>query len=438
MNITMRLMKSLKRCIPNAPCTIRGYANLNLRQLDVGYNRRSKEIEKEAEFHMKDVDYYNSKYYANSPVEMVFQESKGRSLIAKKHISPGELVLSSTPYVQIVHHSHFDKQCYNCTKPLNETAARKKSVLACSECEQVCFCSTDCYDQSKLFHTLSLECDSLKRLGEHYKLERQEKGDGKWKKNRGVDHVTKDYYSVVRYLIKTLCQRYFETKIPNQNKNEYCFEDLWRHISHRKFMMASSEEDMMIAKMSAEMILNVRANITNKVLLDGVDELMLYELVGKQRSNAISQNGSYSPGLEQRETLSTSRVPGNPTKVLSCGAFGIFPPISYVNHSCFPNCELIERDNKMYLYAVHDISAGEEVAFCYMNPDTTSERRKFQLNECFFFECECPPNSKRFCNKKYMEEHLCKSCSSSLLIYIPEQNRRCCFACGYKTAVLSK
>lgn len=38
----------------------------------------------------------------------------------------------------------------------------------------------------------------------------------------------------------------------------------------------------------------------------------------------------------------------------------------YINHSCEPNCEPLEHDNgRVYIYALRDIEAGEELSYYY-------------------------------------------------------------------------
>jgi uncharacterized protein len=38
---------------------------------------------------------------------------------------------------------------------------------------------------------------------------------------------------------------------------------------------------------------------------------------------------------------------------------------SLVNHSCEPNCEPTEEDGRIYLFALRDIAAGEELTYDY-------------------------------------------------------------------------
>src|SRR5215813_5542543 len=37
----------------------------------------------------------------------------------------------------------------------------------------------------------------------------------------------------------------------------------------------------------------------------------------------------------------------------------------WINHSCDPNCEAIEEDDRIFIHAVRDIQAGEELLYDY-------------------------------------------------------------------------
>jgi uncharacterized protein len=53
----------------------------------------------------------------------------------------------------------------------------------------------------------------------------------------------------------------------------------------------------------------------------------------------------------------------------------------WINHSCDPNCEAVEEDDRIFIYAVRDIQAGEELLYDYHmeldEPITKSAKEKF-------------------------------------------------------------
>ena len=57
------------------------------------------------------------------------------------------------------------------------------------------------------------------------------------------------------------------------------------------------------------------------------------------------------------------------TYLFSCGDNGIvidgFGTAMFINHSCDPNCETEEEDGRVYVVAIRDIAAGEELTYEY-------------------------------------------------------------------------
>jgi SET domain-containing protein len=53
----------------------------------------------------------------------------------------------------------------------------------------------------------------------------------------------------------------------------------------------------------------------------------------------------------------------------------------WINHSCNPNCEAIEEDDRIFIHAMHDIQPGEELFYDYAleidEPVTEQSKRKF-------------------------------------------------------------
>jgi SET domain-containing protein len=57
----------------------------------------------------------------------------------------------------------------------------------------------------------------------------------------------------------------------------------------------------------------------------------------------------------------------------------------WINHACDPNCEAIEEDDRIFIYAMRDIEAGEELFYDYaleIDEPITPESKKE-------FECHC-------------------------------------------------
>jgi uncharacterized protein len=53
----------------------------------------------------------------------------------------------------------------------------------------------------------------------------------------------------------------------------------------------------------------------------------------------------------------------------------------WINHCCDPNCQAIEEDNRIFIYAMRDIEAGEELFYDYAmeidEPISEESQKKF-------------------------------------------------------------
>jgi len=72
---------------------------------------------------------------------------------------------------------------------------------------------------------------------------------------------------------------------------------------------------------------------------------------------------------------------------------GVFPNVSRLNHSCFPNTcfNWDARQKKGTLYALMDIDKGTELTVSYINDFTwaTIDERQEELKSIFKFNCQC-------------------------------------------------
>ncbi|XP_006009896.1 histone-lysine N-methyltransferase SMYD1 isoform X2 [Latimeria chalumnae] len=73
---------------------------------------------------------------------------------------------------------------------------------------------------------------------------------------------------------------------------------------------------------------------------------------------------------------------------------GLFPNICLVNHDCWPNCTVIINNGKIELRANSKISKGDELNVSYVDFINTSQDRKKQLKQQYYFDCTCDHCSK--------------------------------------------
>ncbi len=62
----------------------------------------------------------------------------------------------------------------------------------------------------------------------------------------------------------------------------------------------------------------------------------------------------------------------------------------WINHSCDPNCEAIEEDGRVFIYALRDIRPGEELFYDYqLEVDEPVTRETEQESKCFCGSSRC-------------------------------------------------
>jgi uncharacterized protein len=62
----------------------------------------------------------------------------------------------------------------------------------------------------------------------------------------------------------------------------------------------------------------------------------------------------------------------------------------WINHSCDPNCEAIEKDDRIFIYAMRDIKPGEELFYDYaleIDEPITEESKKKYACHCGSSRC---------------------------------------------------
>ena len=97
----------------------------------------------------------------------------------------------------------------------------------------------------------------------------------------------------------------------------------------------------------------------------------IIEYTGERVSEEAAPNDEDNPhtfnfGLENGEVINPE-IGGNDAR--------------WINHCCDPNCQAIEEDNRIFIYAMCDIGAGEELFYDYAmeidEPITEESKRNF-------------------------------------------------------------
>uniref|UniRef100_M4BP63 MYND-type domain-containing protein n=1 Tax=Hyaloperonospora arabidopsidis (strain Emoy2) TaxID=559515 RepID=M4BP63_HYAAE len=68
---------------------------------------------------------------------------------------------------------------------------------------------------------------------------------------------------------------------------------------------------------------------------------------------------------------------------------GLFPEGALFNHDCDPNSIVSFKGREMLVHVVKDVAAGQEITFSYVELLQSTQARRSELKESYFFDCEC-------------------------------------------------
>ncbi|KAF8856774.1 SET domain-containing protein [Acephala macrosclerotiorum] len=70
------------------------------------------------------------------------------------------------------------------------------------------------------------------------------------------------------------------------------------------------------------------------------------------------------------------------------------PTMALANHSCSPNAVVVFDGRTVSFRALNEIKQGEEIFISYLDPTSTRDKRRRELQYRYFFECNCEKCSK--------------------------------------------
>merc|ERR1719323_287536 len=77
------------------------------------------------------------------------------------------------------------------------------------------------------------------------------------------------------------------------------------------------------------------------------------------------------------------------TYVTNAFSDGLWPDLARVNHSCFPNAEVVKRARERLLVVVRPVERGEEVTHSYLHSLMGRDARREVLERRWGFLCDC-------------------------------------------------
>ncbi|XP_057502364.1 LOW QUALITY PROTEIN: histone-lysine N-methyltransferase ASHR1 [Actinidia eriantha] len=284
---------------------------------------------------------------------------KGRCLVSTRDFSPGDVILSEEPYVSVPNRASVDSRCDWCFTTSN--------LKRCSACQVVCYCGSTCQKSDWNLHRL--ECGVLSKLD-------------------------KGRQNILTPSIRLMVKLYLRRKLQSEKLIPITVTDNYNLVGALVSHMSDIDEKQLV--LYAQM-----ANLVNLILkTPGIDIKEIAENFSKLACNA--------------HTICDSELRPLGT--------GLYPIISIINHSCFPNSVLVFEGRVAVIRAVQRIPKGTEVLISYIETAGSTTTRQKALREQYFFSCACPRcikegNSDDIQESAILEGYRCKDggCNGFLL-----------------------
>ncbi|KAL6492859.1 hypothetical protein OROGR_032618 [Orobanche gracilis] len=253
---------------------------------------------------------------------------KGRCLFTARDFSPGEVILSGSPYV-CVPNTNKESPESKCEWCFSSTNLKK-----CSACHVVWYCSSECQKSDWDMHCV--ECKALKKVD----------------KER-----LKSLTPSIRLMVRLCIMR----KLENQKIFTTTAKDSYKLVEALVSHISEVDENQLI--LYAQM-----ANLVNLILQSPDSEFNIKEIAE-----------SFSKLACNAHTICDSELRPLGT--------GLYPVISVINHSCLPNSVLVFEGKMAVVRAMQHIPKGVLISYIDMAGSTVTRQKA--LKEQYFFTCTC-------------------------------------------------
>lgn len=274
----------------------------------------------------------------------------GRLVTAKRDIAIGEILFVEQPYIDIVY-SRDVKECSTCGK-------EKMNFVPCPNCADTMYCSAEC--ESNNFHDLecTLTIHSVDHVG----------GESSLFLLRSII-IAIQTYSTIRELMDAV----------------------------QSFIMTSYEigESTESPKAKYETFFKLSSVVSNQRVKDYrekafvVFNAILHSSMGPKFSSIEEQRFLVHLIIHHGLILRSNSFQHASGDDFSM-RLNLF--ISYINHSCAPNANVLHLPNKTVVNSILPIQKGEQVFISYMTGDDFDGTRtefKEKLEQIYGFRCDC-------------------------------------------------
>lgn len=338
-------------------------------------------------------------------VDVLYTPEKGRHIVAKRDLLPGEVVMIEKPFASVVLPEKYGTHCHRCF-------ARCFSMVPCDGCAMARYCGDNCKQAAwSSFH--HYECSILGILH----------GSG----------VGKFGHLALRTVLKIGAKKMLEMKKhveeANADKNpenlgcsggrykEDDYNAIFNLVTHSKDRMPS--DLFKRGSMAAFLLKCIDATVFFSEVEED-DRATLREFVGGCLLSHLQAYPCNAHEISELELDSSSVPTASPAEI---GA-GIYATLSLFNHSCDPAVTRNFYKDTCVVRTIRGVKQGEEVPDNYGAHYAVSPRseRQNQLKMQYLFECGCEACTHDWPLYQQLPSHTplwrCQECQAPLQVIL--------------------
>lgn len=365
--LTPKLMERQSKCLEKL-----GLANLpDEHEKDTSYEKL---IDKESP--LVELSYPASKHLPNiiEGIECVESKEFGRHVRAKRDLYPGDFVIIDKPYIKCLKQGSEYIKCNNCHQ------SNFLHLIPCPYCTKAMYCGEACEQMAwKCFHKYEcrvIETD-LNRLVIRATLVAFTLFDDFAKLKDTIDSIKKkpdtgfdsnlteeDTFKAIYSLATNASKRSPDDIYKRSNTLAQQWHLLITHAKIRELLRTSDAEDLFLDTL---------------LHFSQLNDINSHELSNMSRAfgQEIEMMGTFCPQMY---------------------GSGLFPIISYLNHSCAPNVIRVPSNGALVIMVFRTIKSGEQLFDSYIPGHvlSTLENRRSELRIPYYFECKCEACDKNW------------------------------------------
>ena len=328
---------------------------------------------------------------SESKAEIVYEERRGRHLVATCSLSEGDVVLECNSLQRDVLGTHKKRVCSTCFKD-----HRKRLSVCCNSCNMCWYCDETCMAKHKRGAHSDIICKVLSSFG-------SAKFNG-------------DMESIIRLLLSILVRRDLEEE---EERGTGSFEQFCSLQSHADDLLPKSKKDLTraCAFLHKQMQKHGKKNIKNQYSLDELlhhasriesncfgifsnQQLLKQTKEGSAEEGGDKESiGQFNGGEEGEIERSSSDVAAQAaaedpafrpcsSKDVMIGR-EVYLEASMFNHSCSPTCEMSTESGNCTIRCIRNVSEGEELTISYIDESKPCSHRRNELKRNYHFDCMC-------------------------------------------------